>query len=134
MKNVKRFGVSLEEELLKILDEFVSSHGFPNRSQALRYLIRENLVQDEWQEDRQVAGCLVLVYDHHKNDLINNSVTIQHDYQECILANQHIHLDHDNCLETIAVKGRASKLQELADKLIALKGIKHGKLVMTTKG
>lgn len=134
MSGLKRFGVSLEEGLLETLDSFVNSHEFPNRSQAIRYLIRENLVQDEWKENHQVAGCLVLVYDHHRKDLLDKSIAIQHDYHRYILANQHIHLDHNNCLEMIALKGKSRTLRELSDKLIALKGVIHGKLVMTIKG
>ena len=90
-----------------------------------KYLTREN---------REVAGAIVLVYDHHKRDLQNKSTDLQHEYHQMILSVQHIHLDHNNCLETIAVKGKAKKLQGLSDKLISLKGIHHGKLIMTTTG
>jgi len=129
---VKRFGVSLEEDLLMQLDELVASHQFPNRSQAIRYLIKKNLVEQTWDENKMVAGAIVLVYDHHKKELQNKSTDVQHDFHPLILSVQHVHLDHDNCLETIAVKGKARDLKNLADKLIALKGIKHGTLVMTT--
>ncbi|MFO8130154.1 MAG: nickel-responsive transcriptional regulator NikR [Bacteroidales bacterium] len=129
---VKRFGVSLENELLKSLDQLVIKHKFPNRSQAIRYLINKNIVEDKWEDNEDVAGAIVLVYDHHKRDLQNKSTDLQHDYHDLILSVQHVHLDHDNCLETIAVKGKATKLKNLADRLIALKGIKHGQLVMST--
>ncbi|MBN2482768.1 MAG: nickel-responsive transcriptional regulator NikR [Candidatus Omnitrophica bacterium] len=129
MKKVKRFGVSLEEGLLKKLDAFVSGHKFPNRSQAIRFLINNNLVSLAWEHNREVAGCAVLVYDHHKRDLLNRSIDIQHQYQELVLSVQHVHLDHHNCLEIIALKGKARKLKELADKLIGIKGMKHGQLV-----
>ena len=128
---IKRFGVSLEIDLLEALDEFVKEHKFPNRSQAIRFLIKKNLVKEKWEENSEVAGSIVLVYDHHKRDLQNKSTKIQHDYHDLILSVQHVHLDHDNCLETIAVKGKANRLRNLADQLIALKGIKHGELVMT---
>lgn len=127
--NLKRFGVSVEEDLLIALDNFVKRHRFPNRSQAIRHLIRNNLVEKKWKENKKVAGCLVLVYDHHKRDLINKSIDIQHQFQDLVLSIQHVHLDGHNCLETIALFGKAKRLEELADKLIALKGIKHGKLV-----
>ncbi len=127
--NLKRFGVSVEEDLLIALDNFVKRHRFPNRSQAIRHLIRNNLVEKKWKENKKVAGCLVLVYDHHKRDLINKSIDIQHQYQNLVLSVQHVHLSHHNCLETIALYGKAKKIEGLADKLIALKGIKHGKLV-----
>ena len=131
MKRVKRFGVSLEEDLLKELDNLVKTHKFPNRSQAVRFLIRNNVVAQKWQHNKEVAGCVVLVYDHHKKDLLNKSITLQHGYQNLVLSAQHVHLDHYNCLEMIALRGKALKLKELADKLIALKGIKHGQLIMS---
>lgn len=128
---VKRFGVSLEEDLLNSLDELVGRHHFPNRSQAIRFLIKKNLVEEKWQGNEDVAGAIVLVYDHHKSNLQNRSTDVQHAYHDLILSVQHVHLDHDNCLETIAVKGKAKKLIDLANKLIAIKGIKHGQLVMS---
>jgi len=134
MKRVKRFGVSLEDNLLEVLDDFVKKHSFPNRSQAIRFLIRNNLVRQSWQENKIVAGCIVLVYDHHKRDLLNNSINLQHDYQNLILSVQHVHLDHDNCLEMIAVKGRAGQAKRLADTLKSVKGVKHGVLSMSSTG
>lgn len=129
---VKRFGVSLEEDILNELDHFVNQRKFPNRSQAIRYLITNYLVEDKIDANQIVAGSIVLVYDHHKRDLLSKATSIQHDFHDAILSSQHVHLDHHNCLETIAVMGKAVRLQELADKLIAIKGIKHGRLVITT--
>jgi CopG family nickel-responsive transcriptional regulator len=129
--SVKRFGVSLEAELLDSLDRLVSRHHFPNRSQAIRFLIRKNAVEEKWDDDKEVAGALVLIYDHHKRDIQKQMTSLQHDYHCLILSSQHIHLDHDMCLETITVRGKASKLLKLADKLKAIKGIKHGELVMS---
>ncbi len=129
--NLKRFGVSLEEDLLQALDEYASHNSFPNRSQAIRHLIRKNLVTRKWEANQVVAGAIVLVYDHHKRDLQHNSTHIQHDYHDLILSVQHVHLDHHHCLETIAVKGNADRLTDLANKLIGLKGIFHGELVMS---
>jgi len=134
MEGVKRFGISLEADLLKALDRLVKSHNFPSRSQAVRYLIRNTLVKEQWKHNKEVAGCVVLVYDHHKRDLLNKSINLQHGYQDLVLSVQHVHLDHHNCLEMIALRGKAVKLRELADKLIALKGIKHGQLVMSGVG
>jgi CopG family nickel-responsive transcriptional regulator len=88
-------------------------------------------VEDAWKGDQEVSGAVVLIYDHHKRELISKSVGIQHNFGSVILATQHIHLDHHNCLEIIALKGKASSLRGLADKLISLKGIRHGKLVMS---
>jgi CopG family transcriptional regulator, nickel-responsive regulator len=129
--NIKRFGVSLEDDLLKALDDFSLRNKFPNRSQAIRSLIRKNLVREQWEGNQEVAGAIVLVYDHHKKDLQHNSTNIQHDFHDLILSVQHVHLDHHHCLETIAVKGEASRLTDLANQLIGLKGIFHGELVMS---
>ena len=128
---VIRFGVSLEEETLEKLDNYKSENKLPNRSQAFRHLIENNVVERKWKCNNEVAGAIVIVYDHHKYDINNKSNELQHDYHHCILSAQHIHLSHDLCLETIAVKGKAQELTELADKIIALKGIQHGKLVMS---
>ncbi|MBN2349917.1 MAG: nickel-responsive transcriptional regulator NikR [Bacteroidales bacterium] len=129
--SVIRFGVSLEDHVMHELDEYVKENKFPNRSQAIRNLIEKNSVEKKWQCNNEVAGAIVIVYDHHKNDVSNKSNDIQHDYFHLILSAQHIHLSHDLCLETIAVKGEAQQLTELADKIIALKGVRHGKLVMS---
>ena len=128
---MKRFGVSLEDDLLKDLDALVREHQLPNRSQAIRYLIRKNIVEEKWQANQDVSGCLVLVYDHHRRNLLNKSIDIQHKYHHLILSSQHVHLDHNNCLEAIALKGKAEQLRSLADELIAIKGMKHGELVMS---
>lgn len=130
MKKIKRFGVSLEEELFGDLDALVRKHKFPNRSQAIRFLIRKNLTEEAYQEDKEVSGAVVIIYDHHRRELVNKSLDIQHNFSGIILATQHIHLDHHSCLEIIALKGKASHLKELSDKLISLKGVKHGKLVI----
>ena len=126
---LKRFGVSLEEEYLDYLDELVVRKHFPNRSQAIRHMINTNKMHEKWEDNKEVAGAIVLVYDHHKPDLQNKSTDIQHDFHHLILAVQHVHLDHHNCLETISLKGKANDLKTLSDRLIAIKGVKHGKLV-----
>lgn len=126
-----RFGVSLDEDLLKALDGFVIENSLPNRSQAIRHLVEKNLVEKKWQCNQIVAGAVVILYDHHKGDITKKSNDIQHEYYDLILSSQHFHLNHDNCLEIIAVKGTAKKLTELSDKLIGMKNIIHGKLVMS---
>ncbi|MDR1672720.1 MAG: nickel-responsive transcriptional regulator NikR [Bacteroidales bacterium] len=128
---VSRFGVSLETDLLEALDKYVRENNFPNRSQAIRQLIERNLIEKKWQCNHIVAGAVTLVYDHHKRELGCRMMEIQHDYYKEILAVQHFHLSSDTCLEIIAVKGQAHRLTELADKLITLKGVWHGKLVMS---
>lgn len=129
--SVVRFGVSLEKELLDALDNFARENQFTNRSQAVRQLINNNIVETKWQCNNIVAGSITLVYDHHKKDLLNHLTDVQHDYHEVILSSQHFHLEHDVCMEIIAVKGVAARLTKLADKLIAIKGIRHGKLTMS---
>ena len=128
---VTRFGVSSEANLLEALDEYAKDNKFANRSQAIRYLIEKNLVERKWQCNRIVAGAVVILYDQHKREVMNKLSDIQHDFHEQILSSQHFHLNHDNCLEIIAVKGPAAKLTELSDLLISIKGIKHGKLIMS---
>jgi CopG family nickel-responsive transcriptional regulator len=128
---VSRFSVSLEEELLNELDQFAHENSFSNRSQALRHLIEKNIVEKKWHCNNMVAGAIIMIYDHHKKDISSRSNDIQHNYFDVILSSQHYHLSHDICLEIIAVKGFANKLTELSDKLISIKGIKHGKLIMS---
>lgn len=128
---MKRFGVSLEEELLDKLDGLVEHHRFPNRSQAIRFLVRRYITEDNWAQNQPVSACLVLVYDHHKPGLQKQLTALQHDYHDLVLCSQHVHLDHDNCIETITLKGMAEEIRSLADRLIAVKGIVHGELVMS---
>lgn len=128
---VKRFGVSLEENTLDYLDRFVDENNFPNRSQAIRFLIEQYKVDQKWSCNNIVAGAIVLLYDHHKRDIESKSTEIQHQNHHLVLSTQHVHLDHDLCLETITVRGEAQQLTQLADYLISLKGIIHGKLVMS---
>jgi CopG family transcriptional regulator, nickel-responsive regulator len=126
-----RFGVSLDKDLLKALDDFVIENSLPNRSQAIRHLVEKNLVEKKWHCNQIVAGAIVMLYDHHKGDVTTKSNGIQHEYFDVILSSQHFHLSHDNCLEIIAVKGTSNRLTQLSDKLIGIKGIIHGKLVMS---
>ncbi|MCX7927043.1 MAG: nickel-responsive transcriptional regulator NikR [Candidatus Omnitrophica bacterium] len=134
MANLVRFGVSLEKELLDKLDALKKRKGYPTRSEVIRALVRQEEVKRQWQEGEEVVGAVTLVYDHHRRQLIDKLTDIQHHYGHCIIASQHIHIDHHNCLEIIALRGSPSQLQELADRLRAVKGIKHGALTMTTTG
>jgi len=128
---VTRFSISLEKELLEELDLYADENNFSNRSQAVRHLIEKNIVEKKWQCNNVVAGAVVMIYDHHKIDILARSNDIQHNYFDVILSSQHFHLNHDMCLEIIAVKGKAKILTELSDKLISIKGVKHGKLIMS---
>jgi CopG family nickel-responsive transcriptional regulator len=134
MQKVSRFGVSMEEELLGLFDRYIEAGGYRNRSEALRDLIRDAFVRQEWKKNKRVAGAILLCFDHHKRDLVDKLLNIQHDYQEHIISTQHVHLDHDNCLEIIVIKGRALVIQKLYGSLKSLKGVKHVALSTTTTG
>ncbi|MDD5165837.1 MAG: nickel-responsive transcriptional regulator NikR [Candidatus Omnitrophica bacterium] len=134
MPNLIRFGVSLEKELSRKFDAHLGRKNYASRSEAIRDLIRQELVRKEWLGDREVAGAITLIYDHHKRELLNKITDIQHDFQKIIISAQHIHLDHDNCLEVIALKGYPREAQKLADALRSIKGVKHGTLSMSTTG
>lgn len=129
--SVSRFGVSLEEALLKALDEYVHTNRFANRSQAIRHLIEKNIVEEKWKCDNIVTGAIVLVYPYHKKEIKARISDIHHDYQNEILSIQSFHVNEVNCLEIIAVKGPSHKLTEISEKCISIKGIQHGKLVMS---
>lgn len=129
-----RFGVSLENVLLQKFDGLLRKKGYTNRSEALRDLIREALVKEEWDRGAEVVGAVTLVYDHHKRELVNKLTDLQHDYGDLIIASQHIHIDHTNCLEIVAVKGQPLRVRELADKMRAIKGVKFGTLSIGTTG
>ena len=134
MSGVVRFGVSLDKALLDRFDRLIRGKKYTNRSEALRDLIRKELVEVEWEEDREVAGAITYVYDHHRRELLNRLTDLQHDHQQIIISTQHVHLDHDRCLEIVAVRGRARAIRRLADALKAVKGVRHGTLSMTGTG
>lgn len=134
MAGIFRFGISLDKDLLDKFDRLIRDKNYSNRSEAFRDLIRQELVKKEWQEGREVAGAINLIYDHHRRELLNKITDIQHDFQKLIISTQHIHLDHNNCLEIVAVKGSPREVQKLADTLTAIKGVKHGALSMSSTG
>ena len=134
MSELFRFGISLPKDLLEKFDKLISQKSYSNRSEAFRDLIRQELIKKEWQEGDNIAGAITLIYNHHKRELVNKLTDIQHDHQKVIISTQHIHLDHDNCLEIIAVKGHPKDAQKLADTLKSVKGVKHGTLSMSSTG
>jgi CopG family nickel-responsive transcriptional regulator len=134
MAKLVRFGVSLEKDLLDDFDRFIREGGFTNRSQGLRSLIREQLVKREWLKGKEVAGTITLVYDHHRRELVTKLISVQHDFHDAIVSTQHIHLDHNNCLEIVVVKGKPNQAQELLQALKATKGVKHCAISMATTG
>lgn len=134
MSNLFRFGVSLEKTLLEKFDRLIRERNYSNRSEAFRDMIRHELVKQEWVEGEDVAGAITLIYDHHRRDLLSKITDIQHNYQKVIISTQHVHLDHANCLEIVAVRGRSPEVQRLADTLRSIKGVKHATLSMSSTG
>ena len=134
MSNLVRFGVSLEDDLLTKFDRHIKRRKYTNRSEAIRDLIRDELVKEEWTENKEVTGAITVVYDHHTRELVTKVLDIQHDYHSCILSTQHIHLDHHNCFEIIVTKGKSKEIEELYQKLKSVKSVKHAGFMMATKG
>ncbi len=135
MSDIIRFGISLPQKLSDDFDQYIRNAHYTNRSEAIRDLIRNELVQQEWQPPRtQVAGAIIFIYDHHVRNLVDKIIAIQHDFYQLILSSQHIHLDHDNCLEILALRGESGQVQTLYRKLKAIKGIKHSSLNMSSTG
>ncbi len=135
MGKVQRFGVSIEESLASRFDEHIRSEGYSSRSEALRDLIREHLVSEQLSLDGTGAvASLSLVYDHHQRELHETLNQLQHDHHELIISTLHVHIDHDNCLEVIILRGANTEIKKVADRLMATRGVKHGKLIMTTPG
>lgn len=135
MSELIRFGVSIESHLLDQFDRLIEEKNYSNRSEAIRDLIRNELVRQEWQNDEaEAVGTVTIIYDHHVRDLSSVLTAVQHDFHEQIISTLHVHLDAHNCLEVLAVQGKTRLIRQIADTLISIKGVKHGKLVMTTSG
>lgn len=133
MSDIIRFGVSIEQDLLENYDRLIAERGYATRSEALRDLIREALIQQkiEMNSETHALGSLTLVYDHHASNLLQEMAQIQHNFHELILSVMHLHVNHNDCLEIIALRGIVHEIVSLANGLISLKGIKHGKLFLT---
>ncbi len=130
-----RFGVSADARLLKRFDVMIGEKGYTTRSEAIRDLIRDQLVEFAWtQENKDVVGTLTLVYNHEYSDLTEKLTELQHQHHTSIISTLHVHLDVHNCLEVLVLRGKSKTLKCLADKLIGTKGVKHGKLTMSTTG
>ncbi len=135
MSELIRFGVSIESHLLDQFDRLIEDKNYATRSEAIRDLIRNELVRQEWQDDEaEAVGTVTIIYDHHVRDLSSLLTSVQHDFHEQIISTLHVHLDPHNCLEVLAVQGKTRIIRQIADTLISIKGVKHGRLVMTTKG
>lgn len=132
---VERFSTSLEQGLLKEFDAFILRHGYANRSEAIRDLIRIRLTEEAGQDDREtVIGSISLVYDHHQHRLQDRLTHLQHDYQHLVISTTHVHMDHDHCLEVIIVKGLGGDVRAMADKIIAIRGVRNGTLHVASAG
>lgn len=134
MKSLVRFGVSLDGQLLKDFDRLLARKRYATRSEAIRDLIRDELVARQWDENQETVGTITLVYDHHVRALADKLLDIQHRFNRLILSGLHVHLDHDHCLEVLVVRGKGKEIKTVADILIGTKGVKHGKFTMTTTG
>ena len=133
MSDLSRIGVAIDTELLEKFDRLIAGRGYTNRSEAFRDLIRDELVEKQWSSpDSPVVGTVTLVYDHHVRMLNEKLTSMQHEHHHNILSTLHVHLDHDNCLEVLVVKGKASQVQKIAEGLISTKGVKHGRLTITS--
>ncbi len=135
MSDLSRIGVAIDSDLLAKFDDLIARHGYTNRSEAFRDLIREALIEKSAErQDNLVVGTVTLVYDHHVRQLSERLNDMQHDSFHNVLSTLHVHLDHDNCLEVLVLRGKAGAVQKLADALISTKGVKHGCLTITTTG
>jgi len=135
MSELIRFGVSLDSDLLAQFDSLIERMGYANRSEAVRDLFREKIVEQEWDTpETEIFGVVTIVYDHHTMGVHRRLTELQHASYVHIISTMHVHIDHHNCLELIVLKGLGSEVRSLADKLISLKGVKFGKLNMGTTG
>ena len=134
MRDLVRFTVSLGRDLLGQFDNLWKTEGFPTRSEAVKAMIRQTLIEKEWQSGNEVAGAVLLVYNHHEKALANQLIDIQHNFEKVVIATQHAHLDYDNCLESILVDGKVEEINHLVKTIKSVKGIKHIALMMTTTG
>lgn len=132
---LKRFGVSLEDDLLIQFDKLIEEKGYTNRSEAIRDLIRDRLVKEEWvDEEKETAGAVLIVYDHHQYELAQKMTDAQHKHVDSIISSLHVHLDHHNCLEIVVLRGKARVIKEIADRIISTKGVKFGQFMNATSG
>jgi CopG family nickel-responsive transcriptional regulator len=135
MGELSRIGVAIDSELLEKFDQHIAKRGYTNRSEAFRDLIRDELIETKWElPDSQVVGTVTLVYDHHVRMLSEKLTDMQHAAYHNVLSTLHVHLDHDNCLEVLVVKGSSTAVKKIADALISTKGVKHGRLTITSSG
>lgn len=134
MTELIRFSVSIEKPLYRLMHEMLEKSGYANRSEFIRDIIRERFVKEQWKSNEEALGTITLIFDHHKRQLSSRLLNLQHHYHREILATTHVHLDHDLCVETVLVKGRAQKIEELANRLRKEKGVLHASLSISSTG
>ena len=134
MTDITRTGISLSPHLLERFDQIIARKGYKNRSEAIRDLVRDYVVNEDVEKNRTVVGTLTMVYDHHRPKLAGRLIDIQHHAHGIVLAATHVHLDHRNCLEVVIMKGHSMEVSRVADQILSLRGVKHGKFVLTTQG
>ena len=134
MGGLARIGVSLESELLQQFDDIISQKGYSNRSEAIRDLIRDHLVEIQADQNRVIVGTLTIVYDHHRPNLTEKLIEAQHQLDGKVLSSLHVHLDHHHCLEVVVIKGRSREIRDFANGILSLRGVNHGQLVVTSAG
>ena len=134
MPGITRFGVSIPNSLLTNFDQLIQQKGYENRSEAIRDLIRDRLVKQEWESNKETVGTITIVYNHHTRELSKVLTNLQHEFYKPIISTLHVHLDQHNCLEVLVVKGKGNELKKMSDRLIGTKGVKHGNLSLTTTG
>jgi CopG family nickel-responsive transcriptional regulator len=135
MADLIRYGVSIDHSLSRRFDRLIKARGYASRSEAIRDLIRDRLVEEEWQaEDKVTVGVVTLLYNHHQRELSSKLTRSQHDHHAETISSLHVHLDDENCLEVVVMRARASTIRRAAERLIGTRGVKHGKLIMTSTG
>lgn len=134
MPEITRFGVSIPNSLLTNFDQLIQQKGYQNRSEAIRDLIRDSLVKQEWESNKETVGTITIVYNHHTRELSKVLTNLQHEFYNAIISTLHVHLDQHNCLEALVVKEKGNELKKMSDRHIGTKGVKHGNLSVTTTG
>ena len=134
MGELSRIAISIDKRLMDRFDKVLVEKGYTNRSEAIRDLIRDTIVEREWESDTEVVGTITLVYNHHTRELSDNLNDLQHHFFHAIISNLHVHLDEHNCLEVMVVRGKSTDVRLIADRMIGTRGVVHGKLTMATTG
>jgi CopG family nickel-responsive transcriptional regulator len=131
---LERFSISIEKNLLRKFDKYIQKRKYTNRSEAIRDLIREVFVKEEWEADKEVFGVISFIYDHHQPNIQERITAIQHDFYKNVVSATHVHIDHHNCLEVVIVSGLANNIRELHERIKSLRGVKNANMTMSTKG